>query len=117
MRFLLLAAFTCASILMPQCTEAQQINYPDTKTVDHLDEYHGIPVPDRYQWLENDVREDSEVADWVAAQNKVTFGYLETLPYREAIEERITKLWNYEKFSAPFRVGDVYYLTRNLENN
>ena len=113
MRFLLLAAFMCASILMPQCTEAQQINYPDTKTVDHLDEYHGIPVPDRYQWLENDVREDSEVADWVAAQNKVTFDYLETLPYREAIEDRITKLWNYEKFSAPFRVGDVYYLTRN----
>ena len=113
MRSLLWVAFFGASILMPQCVEAQQIKYPETKTVDRIDEYHGVKVPDRFQWLENDVREDQEVADWVAAQNKVTFDYLETLPFRSEIEDRITNLWNYEKFSAPFRVGDVYYLTRN----
>ena len=113
MRFRLWVAFLGASILIPQCMEAQQIKYPDTKTVDQVDEYHGVIVPDRYQWLENDVREDQEVADWVAAQNKVTFDYLETLPFRSEIEDRIKALWNYEKFSAPSRVGDVYYLTRN----
>ena len=113
MRSLLWVAFFGASILMPQCMEAQQMKYPETKTVDRIDEYHWIKAPDRFQWLENDVREDQEVADWVAAQNKVTFDYLETLPFRSEIEDRITNLWNYEKFSAPFRVGDVYYLTRN----
>ena len=113
MKFRLLAALFCTGILMPHCTEAQEITYPETRTVDHVDEYHGVKVPDRFQWLENDVREHEDVAEWVAAQNKVTFAYLEQLPYRQEIEERITTLWNYEKFSAPFRVGDVYYLTRN----
>ena len=113
MKFQFLAAIACTSLLMPQCMEAQEIKYPETKTVDHVDEYHGVKVPDRFQWLENDVREDQEVADWVAAQNKVTFSYLEQLPWRKEIEQRVTELWNYEKFSAPSRVGDVYYLTRN----
>ena len=49
----------------------------------------------------------------MAGQNKVTFDYLESLPYRSEIEERLTTLWNYEKISAPFRVGDVYYFSRN----
>lgn len=113
MNIRLLTAAICVGLLMPYGMEAQTIKYPETRTVDHVDEYHGVKVPDPFQWLENDVREDEEVADWVAAQNKVTFGYLEQLPFRQSIEERITQLWNYEKISAPFRVGDVYYQTRN----
>jgi len=101
------------AVLMPHSTEAQEIKYPETRTVDKVDEYHGVKVPDPFQWLENDVRVDDEVANWVKAQNEVTFGYLEQLPYRKEIEDRLTELWNYEKFSAPFRIGDVYYQTRN----
>ena len=118
MKFSLLAAVTGIAALMPQCLEAQ-IKYPETRTVEQIDEYHGVKVLDRFQWLENDVRESPEVAEWVASQNEVTFGYLEQLPYRKEIEARITELWNYERYSTPFRVDDVYYLTKNdgLQNH
>ncbi len=113
MKTRLLAVAFCISVLMPQCMEAQEIKYPQTRTIDKTDEYFGVVVPDPFQWLENDVREDEEVAAWVADQNKVTFSYLENLPHRKEIEDRITTLWNYEKIGAPFRVGDVYYQSRN----
>ncbi len=98
---------------------AQKITYPDTKMIDHVDEYFGVKVLDRFQWLENDVRESNEVRQWVAEQNKVTFAYLESLPYRDEIESRLTKLWDYEKFSTPFRVADQYYFSKNdgLQNH
>jgi prolyl oligopeptidase len=101
------------SISIPASAEEGAIVYPETKRIDHVDTYHGTEVPDPYRWLEDDVRESQEVADWVAAQNEVSFGYLETLPDREAIEERITALWNYEKYSAPFRKGGRYYHYKN----
>ena len=69
--------------------------------MDHVDEYHGTKVPDPYRWLEEDVRESQRVADWVAAQNKVTFGYLESIPQREQICRRMTELWNFEKYGRP----------------
>src|SRR5262245_49029333 len=75
----------------------EPLKYPATKRIDHVDEYHGVKVPCPYQWLEKDVRESKEVADWVAAENKVTFAYLAGIPEREAIKKRITDLWNYEK--------------------
>jgi len=87
--------------------------YPDTATVPHTDDYHGTVVADPYRWLENDVREDERVAEWVKAQNRVTFGYLEALPQREAIENRLTELWNYEKFGVPFEEGGRYYFFKN----
>ncbi len=64
---------------------------PVTKKVDHVDEYHGVKVPDPYRWLEDDVRTSTEVAAWVEAQNKVTFGYLESIPARKTIQDRLTK--------------------------
>ena len=63
---------------------APPISYPETKQVGHVDDYHGTKVPDPYRWLEDDVRTSEEVADWVTAQNKVTFEYLESIPDREA---------------------------------
>jgi prolyl oligopeptidase len=89
------------------------LEYPKTKRIDHADTYHGVEVADPYRWLEDDVRKSSEVADWVAAQNKVTFGYLKAIPEREGIQRRLTELWNYERFSAPFKAGTRYFYTRN----
>jgi prolyl oligopeptidase len=91
----------------------RSIKYPETKRVKHVDDYHGTKVPDPYRWLETDVRESKEVADWVAAQNKVTFGYLKSLPKREEIEKRLTELWNYEKYGSPFKAGGRYYYYHN----
>jgi len=86
---------------------------PETRKVDHVDLYHGVEVEDPYRWLEEDVRESEEVADWGEKQNEQTFGYLHAIPEREQIEARLTKLWNYEKFSSPFKRGGRYYFYKN----
>ena len=75
----------------PESAEGDRIMYPRTHRIDHVDEYHGTKVPDPYRWLEQDVRESKEVAAWVAAQNKVTLAYLESIPERNAINRRLTK--------------------------
>ena len=89
------------------------VKYVPTRRVDHMDEYHGVKVAAPYRWLGDDVRVSKEVAVWVKAQNKVTFDYLETIPQREAIRERLTRLWDYEKFSSPFKAGGRYYFYKN----
>ena len=80
---------------------------------DHVDVYHGVKVPDPYRWLEDDVRTSKEVADWVKAQNEVTFKYLKDIPERPLIEKRLTQLWNYEKYGSPFKRGGSYYYFKN----
>ena len=85
--------------------------YPKTKQVDTVTNYFGTKVKDPYRWLEND-RSD-ETAAWVKAQNKLTFDYLNKIPYRETLKNRLEKLWNYEKFSAPFKKGDYTYFYKN----
>ena len=87
--------------------------YPETKRIDHVDVYHGTEVADPYRWLEADVRGSESVAAWVAAQNALTFAYLESIPRRDAIRERLTELWDYEKYSAPFKAGGRYYYYKN----
>ncbi|MDX2115391.1 MAG: prolyl oligopeptidase family serine peptidase [Planctomycetota bacterium] len=89
------------------------IQYPVTKKVDQKDTYHGTVVEDPYRWLEDDVRNSSDVREWVDAQNKVTFAFLESIPERKAIEDRLTKLWNYERYSPPSRQGDRYVFSKN----
>src|SRR5271155_4988727 len=93
--------------------EEKPLAYPPTRRIDHVDKYHGTMVADPYRWLEDDVRKSKDVAEWVAEQNKVTFAYLKKIPERAAIRERITELWNYERFSAPSRRGGRYFFTRN----
>src|SRR5690606_36840315 len=66
-----------------------------------------------YRWLEDDARTSQDVADWIAAQNEVTFAYLRDIPEREHIKDRLRELWNYEKFSAPFKVGGRYFYSYN----
>ncbi len=89
------------------------LKYPSTRRTDQVDDYHGTKVADPYRWLEDDVRKSKEVADWVEAENKVTFGYLKAIPEREAIQRRLTELWNFEKYSAPFKAGGRYFYTKN----
>jgi len=89
------------------------IPIPESEKVEHVDEYHGVAVADPYRWLEEDVRESKRVEEWVAAQNKATFAYLESIPQRESIEQRLTRLWNYEKFGSPFKAGGRYYYFHN----
>jgi len=91
--------------------EAQRLTYPTTKKVNQIDKYFGVEVADPYRWLENDT--SKEVAEWVGEQNKVTFSYLEKIPYRQKIKERLTKIWNYPKYTAPFREGTNYYYYKN----
>jgi prolyl oligopeptidase len=87
--------------------------YPLSRRSDQVDDCFGILVEDTYHWLENDVREDAEVARWVAAQNEASFGYLKSLPGRSAIEQRLRALWNYEKFMLPVQKGGRIFYRRN----
>ena len=89
------------------------LEYPSTEVVDHVDNYHGETVVDPYRWLENDVRVDSRVGAWVAAQNDVTFAYLDTIPEREIIEKRMKELWDFERYSLPRKQGGRYFYSYN----
>ncbi|WP_304065507.1 prolyl oligopeptidase family serine peptidase [Pedobacter glucosidilyticus] len=93
---------------------AEKINvlaYPDTKKESVKNDYFGTIVEDPYRWLEDDV--SAETKAWVQAQNKVTQNYLAQIPYREEIKNRLSELWNYEKFSAPFKEGVYTYFYKN----
>ena len=92
---------------------AATIQYPKTRTVDQVDVYHGTRVADPYRWLEDDVRENPDVADWVAAQNEVTFGYLDGIEERDTIAKRMTELWNYERYGLPRKEGGRYFYSHN----
>ncbi|WP_298755767.1 prolyl oligopeptidase family serine peptidase [uncultured Psychroserpens sp.] len=87
------------------------VNYPETKKVDTVTNYFGTDVKDPYRWLEDDRSEETE--SWVKSQNEATYGYLDNIPYREELKDRLTKLWNYEKVGAPFKEGDYTYFYKN----
>lgn len=89
------------------------IAYPETKRVDVTDESFGQKVADPYRWLENDVRNDKEVAAWVEAQNRVTDAYLATLPGRDIFKARIKQLFDYERFGVPTRKGGRLFYSHN----
>ena len=90
---------------------AQKLKYPVTKTVNQVDNYFGTKVADPYRWLED--LDSAETKSWVEEQNKLTFSYLEKIPNREKLKARLTELWNYEKYSAPFKEGDKYFYYKN----
>ena len=91
--------------------QSNTVTYPKTKKVDTVTNYFGTQVKDPYRWLEDDMSE--ETARWVEDQNKTTFGYLENIPFREELKQRLTTLWNYEKVGAPFKEGDYSYFYKN----
>jgi prolyl oligopeptidase len=87
------------------------IDYPPARKSDQVDDYHGVKVADPYRWLEE--LDTEETRQWVEAENKLTFDFLNSIPQRAAIRERLTKLWNFEKYGAPFKEGNRYFYTRN----
>lgn len=88
-----------------------ELNYPETKKIDTMDHYFGTEIPDPYRWLEDDRSPETEA--WVRAQNNLTFSYLEKIPYREKLVNRLSEIWNYEKIGAPFREGEYIYFSKN----
>src|SRR5579871_2328260 len=87
------------------------LTYPHAKTVNQIDDYHGVKVPDPYRWLED--TDSPETREWIEAENKLTFQYLEQIPYRQAIHDRLKTLWNYERFSVPEQQGGRYFYQHN----
>ena len=114
----LLFAVTAALLVSPPLRaqgqgESSGLDYPETRKVDQVDDFHGTTVADPYRWLEQDVREADDVRAWVEAQNEVTFGYLRGIEEREAIRERLTELWNYERYSPYTKEGGRYFFLKN----
>ena len=105
---------TALAIMIPTLAAAQgpgPLKYPDTRRADTVETLHGRSVPDPYRWLEDP--NSAETKAWVEAENRVTFGFLEQIPARAAIKERLTKLWNYERYGTPSREGDWYIYAKN----
>jgi prolyl oligopeptidase len=100
-----------AVVLVAGGPESVPLIYPKAKTVDQVDDYHGVKVADPYRWLEDTDSPDTH--EWVEEENKLTFSYLEQIPYRGAIRERLTKLWNFERFTAPEQHGGHYFFEHN----
>ena len=107
-----LALAVAVLITLPGCgKKAEPMKYPVTQKVDQVDDYFGTKVADPYRWLEDD--KSAETAAWVKAQNDVTFGYLQKIPFREALKKRLTDIINYPRFSSPFRAGEWYFFAKN----
>lgn len=106
----LLSAFVACNTAEEK-KEQIKLNYPVTKKTDTVDVYFGNKIADPYRWLEDD--RSAETGEWVKAQNKVTFDYLSTIPFRDKIKQRLTQIWNFEKRTAPFKKGSKYFFYKN----
>ncbi|QSB27071.1 prolyl oligopeptidase family protein [Flavobacterium sp. CLA17] len=104
---ILIMAITTAGISFGQ----NKIKYPETKKGETIDTYFDTKVNDPYRWLEDD--KSIETGAWVKAENEVTYGYLDKIPFREALKKRMEKLWNFEKIGAPFTEGKFTYYSKN----
>jgi prolyl oligopeptidase len=91
--------------------QTSPLTYPQLRRGDQVDDYHGTKVADPYRWLED--TDSAETHAWVEAENKITFAYLDQIPYRQPIRDRLTKLWNYERFSTPSQFGGRYFFQHN----
>ncbi|MCL6216964.1 prolyl oligopeptidase family serine peptidase [Zunongwangia pacifica] len=119
MKKIIIGVFTLAALASCKDSEetktekdtALNLNYPETKKVDTVTDYFGTQVKDPYRWLEDDRSKETE--EWVKAENKVTFGYLDKIPFKEDLKKRLSEIWNYEKIGAPFKEGDYTYFSKN----
>jgi len=114
-RSLILALLAAAALLCgcggTQESQTMTFDYPDAHKVDQVDDYHGTQVADPYRWLEEP--DSPETRAWVEAENALTMPYLASLPSRDRIEKRLTELWDYPKYGAPFERGGRYFFTKN----
>ncbi len=111
MRTYNLGTLAILALLWPLPAAGQQLAYPKTEKIAHVDQYFGTAVPDPYRWLEDDTA--TAVRRWVEAQNAVTFGFLEKIPFRRQLRSRLEQLYNYARYSAPSRRGPYYTFTKN----
>jgi prolyl oligopeptidase len=110
----LVRSFTALVLLLSAANlhaASGSLTYPSTRKVEQVDDYNGVKVADPFRWLEDDNAADTKA--WVAAENKVTFGFLEQIPERKSIKERMTKLWNFERYSVPNKEGGRYFYSKN----
>ncbi len=112
-KYVYLTAIIGITLIAACTTKVKEIKvtYPDTKKDNVVDNYFGVEVADPYRWLENDTSQ--ETAEWVKAENEVTYGYLEEIEFREEIKERFTELWNYPKYGVPYKEGGKYFFSKN----
>ncbi|MBS4027820.1 MAG: S9 family peptidase [Ignavibacteriales bacterium] len=103
--------FLTAFFLFTSLTYSQKFAYPQPKKIDQNDSYFGTTVADPYRWMED--LDSKEVAEWVEAENKVTFSYLEKIPFRTKLKERLTKIWNYPKYGLPYKEGEQWFFSKN----
>ena len=110
-----LIVFSLLTIIL-SCQNTNNLKYPTTEKRVVIDSYFGTDIQDPYRWLEDDLSE--ETMDWVNNQNKTTFSYLNSIPYKRNIKKRLEKIWNYEKRTSPFNEGDYtyYYKNNGLQN-
>ena len=85
------------------------LSYPTSKVVSQVDDYHGTKVDDPFRWLEDVDAQDTKT--WVSEQNRLTFDYLASIPARERFKDRLTKLWNFERYGLPRQHGKTYFYT------
>jgi prolyl oligopeptidase len=111
MKKLTLVIFVVSILISCKGPVKKTIEYPVTKKGEVVDDYFGTKVPDPYHWLENDM--SPETSEWVKEENKVTFGYLEKIPFRNEIKTRLEKMWNFEKYTAPIKEGAYTYFSKN----
>lgn len=121
MKKYLIFSFVITGLIFASCNKSSELasagQYPVAKKVDTVDTYFGVQVADPYRWMENDTTQ--ETADWVKAENDVTFGFLNNIPYREKVKKRLEVLNNYEKLGSPFTKGAYIYFYKNegLQNH
>ena len=106
-----LSLVTVLSVLVLTIPAQKGFEYPKARKADQVDDFHGVKVADPYRWMED--TGSAETQSWIEAQNKLTNSYFETIPQRARIRERLTELWNYERISAPAKIGKRYIYTRN----
>ena len=107
----ILLLFFLISMSVLVFAQSSAFNYPKAKKMDQIDYYHSVKVSDPYRWLEDTDSVDSR--SWIDAENKLTEAYFARIPQRNIIKNRLTKLWNYEKYSAPFKAGKHYFYSKN----
>lgn len=103
--------FSCNSTKETSVQDPGAVIYPETKMVDSVDNYFGTLIKDPYRWMENE--SDAAVRTWIDEENKITFDYLDKIPYRNAVKERLTALNDYPKMSTPYRSGKYYFYDKN----
>ena len=108
---ILLFAVSLFTVFSAEKESNSRIAYPVTRTTNQVDIYHSVTVADPYRWLEDD--NSPETKAWVEVQNRLTFGYLEEIPQRDKIRNRLKQLWNYERYGVPFKEGGRYFFNRN----